>query len=280
MKGCMYPQILHLYGPVWIYGYGLMIVMGFLLFLYATINHPIRKFLMSADTYFTMLFVGLLGGVIGGRGLFVLTNWHHFSRTPWEMFYPWVGGFMISGSIIGITLLLPWYLWYKYVSIIPALDFVSVYAPLMQSIARIGCLLAGCCYGAPSSLSLPWAVYFTHPAGSAPLFIHLHPTQLYASAASFIIFLILKSFTRYKKLKNGMLTVSYLLLENLARFTVDFWRGDRAELITVNFFDFTFRLSEPQLITVGFSALVFIIAPFILRHGRLSPFTTLAKQND
>ena len=67
-----------------------------------------------------------------------------------------------------------------------------------QAVGRLGCLLAGCCYGHPTDA--PWGVTFTNPLAAAnvgtPLDVSLHPTQLYESVAALVILGVLLAFER------------------------------------------------------------------------------------
>lgn len=248
----MYPRIFHIYGPIWIYSYGLMLALGFLAFLFLTLRHPIRKKIVSADNYLNIVFFSLVAGIVGGRLLFIATEWGTFRESWLEIFYPWVGGLVILGSILGILITLPFYLKHINVSLFPLLDLGALYAPIIQIIARVGCFLAGCCYGAPA-LEIPWAVTFTHPEGSAPLHIPLHPTQLYTSLIFVIIFFLLKAIASRSKLKPGQLLFSYLAFENIARFSIDFLRGngDRGNLFTFSVSqNFALQLSQYQLLSL------------------------------
>lgn len=231
----MCPRLFTIYGPIAIQSYGFMIVVGLLIFLGLTYFHPRRLKLISGETYINTIFVALLVGVIGGRVLGVIADWPSFSQHPMEMFYPWVGGFVVLGAILGIVIVMPFYLWYKRVPVLAMFDFAAVYAPLLQAIARFGCLLAGCCYGAAVSSARWWTVTFTNPEAHIPphlLGVPLLPTQLYAAAASAFIFLIMLLVNRrFSRL--GQAAFFYLMSENVARFAVDFWRGDRGILYPV-----------------------------------------------
>lgn len=244
----MCPRLIHLYGPVWVASYGVMIAIGFLVFLLCTLYHPIRRRFIDETIYQNALFIGLFSGIIGGRVGAVLTDWSAFSDNWIEIFYPWVGGFMVLGSIIGVLLIAPWYLRMHKVPILPILDLASLYAPLMQSIARFGCFFSGCCYGLPLDNVTWYAVRFTDPAGSAPLGVWLHPAQLYVSLASFIIFLLIQAVYRTVTVKRGQLVFLYLTLESASRFIVDFWRGDRGDLVFVSGCGkYGVSLSQPQV---------------------------------
>ncbi len=227
----MFPRILHIYGPLWINGYGLMIAIGFLLFIFLTYRHPQRPKIISSDLFFNMMFLGLISAIVGGRLFFILSEWDLFEDNWLEMFYPWVGGFGLLGSIIAVLVAVPLYLKLHKIAILPFLDIAVIYVPLMQAVARIGCFLAGCCYGSAVDSSLWYSVVFTNQHGLAPLYVPLHPAQLYSSAVSFIIFLIIYLREKFFSFKRGEILFTYLLLESLARFTVDFWRGQRSLIV-------------------------------------------------
>jgi phosphatidylglycerol---prolipoprotein diacylglyceryl transferase len=245
----MYPRLLHIYGPLWIHTYGVMIALGFLTFLFLTTRHPLRKKFISTENYLNLVSIGLASGVIGGRLLYVLTNLELFANNWMQIFYPWVGGFTVIGAICGVLIVAPFKLHSLGVPILPILDLATLYAPLMQAIARLGCLGAGCCYGAPAP-TLWWAITFTNPCGEAPLNTLLHPAQLYTSLASLLIFFMLMKFSQRLFKHPGTMLCAYLALENTARFITDFWRGDREPLVT-SFFDGIITISQVQCFSLA-----------------------------
>jgi len=98
---------------------------------------------------------------------------------------------------------------------------------LGQAIGRIGCLMAGDDYGRPTQL--PWAVTFTDPdaarIGGAPLGVSLHPVQLYESIVCFGLFALLVRLSRHKRF-DGQVILAYTLLYAVARFILEYFRGD------------------------------------------------------
>ena len=246
----MYPRLIHIYGPIWIQSYGVMIALGFLLFIYLTYKHPYRFEIIPSNLYFNMLFLGLISGVIGGRLFFLFSDWESFSNSLLEIFYPWVGGFGVLGTIISVLVTISIYLKINKIPILPVSDLLSIYAPLFQSISRIGCFLAGCCYGKVADPALKWSIVFTNTKCLAPLNVPLHPTQLYSSLASFLIFLIMYFRAKFR-FKSGQLLFTYLMLESISRFIMDFWRG-QLDYINICFFlkPFLGLLSYSQLIAL------------------------------
>ena len=252
----MYPRVFHVWGSLWVQSYGLMIAVGFVVFLLLTHRHPIRKKEISSTNYLNAVFFSLFIGVAGGRLFYVITTLEEFYDNPVDILMPWDGGLVVSGAIIAVLIFAPIYLKRIGCALFPLLDLVALYAPLMQSISRFGCFLAGCCYGLPVVSPQWWSVIFTDPNGVAPCNIALHPAQLYVSFASFLIFLLLVVMVRFIRVKRGVVLFLYLCLENSSRFIVDFWRGDRGDLIAVGLHGKPIIwLSQVQLLSVLFFSL-------------------------
>ena len=106
-------------------------------------------------------------------------------------------------------------------------DLCAPAIALGQAIGRIGCLMAGDDYGRPTSL--PWAVTFTDTdaarIGGAPLGVPLHPVQLYESIVCLAIFAMLVRLGR-RKHRDGDVIIAYTIVYAVARFALEFFRGD------------------------------------------------------
>lgn len=215
-------KILHIYGPLAIHAYGVTIALGLSTFLWFIRKDNRLNNIVNPEVFNNIVALGIFVGIIGGRFLYSISEWEHLSLL--EAFMPWTGGFSILGTVIAITGIIPLYLYYLQIPILPLLDLAGLYAPLMQSISRIGCLLSGCCYGQPSHVM--WAITYNQNS-IAPCFIPLHPTQLYSSIALLILFLILYFIVQYRYSKPGQLTCFYFIGIGIERFVIDFWRADR-----------------------------------------------------
>lgn len=106
-------------------------------------------------------------------------------------------------------------------------DLCAPAIALGQAIGRIGCFMAGDDFGRPASV--PWSVTFTDPdaarIGGAPLGVPLHPVQLYESVICFALFLLLVRLAQ-RKHRDGDIIVAYTALYAVARFVLEFFRGD------------------------------------------------------
>jgi len=222
----MNPQLFHLYGPFYIQVYGLIIATGLATVLYALqLDTRLRK-LISLEQFHSLVFLGFLGAVCGGRIWYVISAWD--SIETWsQICMIHEGGLSILGAILGAFLSLFWYLHYSSISTFQVLDVIVIYVPLLQSISRLGCFFAGCCYGKASNL--PWAITYTHQNSLAPLHVALHPSQLYSTATLFLIFCLIYWLSHQIKQKAiGQLTMIYFILASSERFILDFFRADQS----------------------------------------------------
>lgn len=264
----MNPRLLHLFGPFWINSYGLMIALGLLITLFIAYNNSLRKKLCSGDFFLNSVFMATIAGFIGGRILFVLLDWQAFAAHPIEIFYPWEGGYSLLGAFLTVPLFLLWHLNRSNIKILSFFDLLSLYVPLLQAISRIGCFFAGCCYGITMTTKTWYSVMYTNPDSLAPLYVFMHPAQLYSSCASFFIFCILRFLSIICLDTPGRITSLFFILEGAARFIVDFWRGDRDGLITIGGSQSTYShfisISPYQLLALCFCILG-IIGLFIFK---------------
>ncbi len=234
LKNNMPSELLHIYGPLSIHTYGLFIAIGLLIFTWLILRHPQSGNVVSKDQLIQVIVFGTFAGIAGGRILYLLKNWHELDKW-YEIFAIWQGGLSILGCIVGILMVLPWYLKKHGIPVLPFLDLVGLYTPILQGISRIGCFFAGCCYGVSSSL--PWAITYTDSdLIGTPLCMALHPTQLYSSAAHLLIFFVMYFWLQHVFKKPGQLFMSYLFFTGLQRFVIDFWRADQEFFETLHLF--------------------------------------------
>ncbi len=144
------------------------------------------------------------------------------------------------------------------------LDAATPAMPLGYFFARIGCFLAGCDYGVPSSW--PGAVRF--PKGSyayldhlhrgwlteaAPSSLAVHPTQLYLSFAGLLLFFVVRAIPpRADGRRFFVFVVGYAVLRSL----IELLRGDAG------------RGAIGPLSTSQFLSVVTVLLVAALRYGR------------
>lgn len=218
----MFPDLYSI-GPLTIHTYGLAVALGFIA-AFALTFRLARSYSMSHREVMDMGFLAVVWGIIGSRLLFVLINPSYYWAHPLDIFMAWEGGLVFSGGILaaGLAMFL-----YSRDKGIPFGRIGDLWAPgvaLGQAVGRIGCFMAGCCFGKP--LEGPLAVVFTDPRSLAPLNIFLHPTQLYAAFTGFLITGILYLLHKRKKFE-GQVFLWFLILHSTGRLLVERFRADQ-----------------------------------------------------
>lgn len=249
----MYPKLLSLYGPLELNSYNTAIMISILVFLYFASRHPARSQFMSRAAFINLCTESALAGIAGGRILHIVSSISDYP-TIMSMIRLWDGGLSILGAFLGILLFSRWRLWYLNVPFAPMADIAALYAPLTQSIARIGCFLVGCCHGAPTDSI--FGLTYTHPQVLAPLHVSLHPSQLYSSALFLCLFVALYVYQAHVKPRTGTLTLLYIMGMSLERFLVDFVRGDRIMMVSVPHLSFYQVIAAAIFLTAGIIVVV------------------------
>lgn len=243
-------ELLHIYGPLSINSYGTCILIGIVIGLWLFLRDDRRIKLVSTDQTVNGFMLCIVIGLIGARVLAIAENPESFTTFS-DIFALWKGGFSFLGAVVSIAFFLPLYLAYQKIPILPTLDLASIYVLFMESIARLGCFMAGCCYGKPTYM--PWGIVYTNQDSLAPLYTKIHPTQLYSAGLALSAFCCLYILSKKIALKQGQLFALCLLLTSSIRFCVDFWRADREFLRAVSLF------SIHQLIALGIIACALIL---------------------
>ena len=134
---------------------------------------------------------------------------------------------------------------------------------VVNGIGRIGCFLAGCCYGKPTTL--PWRITFTSPLAATnvgtPLGIPLHPTQVYEASAELLILGLLLATERRGRRFAGRTFWLYMLLYAISRYVIEFFRGDpRGEVQLLQW-----TISTSQVISLVLAPLSLVMLVFLSR---------------
>ena len=213
-------ELLHI-GPFTVYGYGLMIACG-VLAAYITIEYRAGKAGMEKEHVFPLFLWSLAGGILGAKLMFLITEWKYFVRDPLDYLIYFSDGFVVYGGIIVGVLTAYLYCRTNRLNFAKWADLCLPSVALAQGFGRIGCFLAGCCYG--KETTSPLGITFHH-SEFAPNNIPLLPTQLMSSALNFLHFFILVTASRHIK-KSGTIAKLYLILYSAGRFLLEFLRGD------------------------------------------------------
>lgn len=208
----MYPYI-HIILP----SYMVMALIGGF-FAVCFIFSRIDKYEILFTDFIKMFLLCMIGGVVGSKVLFAITQipWliKHFSIENMILLIP-QSGFVFYGGLFGVIFTLM-FLTRNDADMRKKVFEISVPAmPLFHAFGRIGCFLAGCCYG--KKLSTPIVIGTIEFARI--------PVQIIESMAEFILFIVL--FILSKKNSDIDLLRIYLVIYAVIRFADEFLRGDK-----------------------------------------------------
>jgi len=214
----MYNDIFSI-GPFTVHGYGLMIGIGVIVALLVG-DFRAKKKGLNGDLIYGLTVTTVILGFLAARILFIITEWEDFLKDP--MSFVTGNGFVVFGGIIGGALTIWAYCKIKKMDFLAYLDLMIPSVALAQGFGRIGCFLAGCCYGKETD---SWfGITFTH-SHYAPNNVKLVPSQLIMSVGDFVIAAILLIYAKKDRSK-GKTSALYLILYSVGRFFVEFTRND------------------------------------------------------
>lgn len=153
--------------------------------------------------------------------LFWITEWKEVAADPGFILRTMTDGFVVYGGIIG-GIIAGWL--YSRITKLNFLKYFDLMIPsvaLAQGFGRIGCLLAGCCYGKETS---GWPSITFHDSDFAPNGVALVPTQIYSSVLDFVHFAILLWIAPEQKGRRTGSCLLYDLLQRRAVYTGIFQR--------------------------------------------------------
>ncbi len=211
----MHPNLFSVGGHA-VYSYGFFVTVGYLagvaLFLFLAHRDG-----LSAWTGVDLILWLLPSALIGAKLLSILTNWSDFLGHPSLI----ASGWSFQGALLGALIMALILFRKRRLDAWRWLDTAAPVLALTSAVGRIGCLMAGCCWGAPTNL--PWGIVFTE-SKAAPLNIPLHPTQAYYLIASVIIFATLLV-RRKTAAFRGELILLFVLMYLTSRSIIDPFRG-------------------------------------------------------
>lgn len=214
----MYNDIVTI-GSLTIHGYGLMIGIGIVAALLVG-DYRAKKKDLDGDLIYGLTLATVILGFLSAKILFILTQWQDFVEDPKSFLTG--SGFVVFGGIIGGAITIMIYCRMKRMDFARYLDLMIPSVALAQGFGRIGCFLAGCCYGKRTD---SWFGIIFTDSHYAPNHVKLFPSQLVMSAGDFLIAALLLLYARRNPAK-GKIGALYLMLYSVGRFFAEFTRDD------------------------------------------------------
>jgi phosphatidylglycerol---prolipoprotein diacylglyceryl transferase len=243
--------------------YGLMLAISMLIGYGFVRRQMIKRFALSEHVVDLFLLLLILGSLMGAR-LFALI---FEMKVPFSRILGCLVRFQPSGVtfyggfLMALPILIGFILRY-HINFLELADILTLPTAFGLGLTRVGCFLAGCCWGRPADV--PWAVTFTHPESLAGLKnLPLHPVQLYHSSVNFLIFGILCIITFSRRSSSrGVVFALFLLLYSTGRFFTEYFRGDHYRGFVVG------GLSTGQFISLWIFAAGLLCLCVIRRRSR------------
>jgi len=219
-------------GPVTIYSYGVLLASAYLLGLWLAVRRA-RAAGVDPNRIMDLLIWVIIAALVGAKALLFIVDFNHFTSS-WEEFSTLLrsGGVFYGGLIAAIVVCI----WQLRKHRLPLWKSGDLFAPgigLGYMVGRLGCLMAGCCYGKPTDVA--WAITFTDPAANlnvgTPLNVALHPTQLYEAGAGLILLVAMLILEKRPGHFAGRTFWSFAFLYSVLRFVIEFYRGDDRGLV-------------------------------------------------
>lgn len=215
----MKPVLFSIFG-LKVQGYGTMIAAGIFAAL-LLLGYRAKKRNYDEDSILNMSIIAIICGILGGKLLYLMTEIKNITQNP-DILKNIGAGFVIYGAIIGGALGVLYYSKRKNWNVLKIFDLIIPSIALAQGIGRIGCFLAGCCYG--KQTNLPWGVEFKNSL-YAPAGVLRHPTQIYSSIFDILLAVFLLRYDK-KERKDGRVFSMYVIIYAVGRFLVEFLRDD------------------------------------------------------
>lgn len=220
----MQPELFRL-GPLSFQGYGTMVALGLVVSWFVLGYEARRKGLAAmADGLVGLYGWMLVAGFVGGKLYYIASSADEFRTIlargrPGEILGR---GFVFYGSLLTCIPVFRWWMKRRGVPFLPALDVAILAAPIMLGLGRVGCFLAGCCFGHRTDCALAVVYPAGHPVAGASV----HPAPLYETFGCALVLAVLWFFVRPRARFPGQIVAAYFVLYGIERFTVELFRGD------------------------------------------------------
>ena len=224
----MFPRLFH-FGNFGLPTYGLMAALGLIFGLMLIVKLG-REQGLDPDKLWNLGIIAILSGIVGAKLLMILVDFGYYREHPGEIFSLstlQAGGVWSGGFVLALIMCV----WYMRRNNMPVLRTCDVFAPglaLGHAFGRVGCFAAGCCYGRETHV--PWAVTFHNPLAqrdrrdAAQRAAASHAAlrdggRALPTACSWC------GCIRRKKFE-GEIIGTYMIIYGIARYFIEFFRGD------------------------------------------------------
>ncbi|MDI3341698.1 MAG: prolipoprotein diacylglyceryl transferase [Sphaerobacter sp.] len=223
----------------------------------AVIHREFGRRGLSLQRFDGLAFWTIVGGIFGARLLYVIDHAGYFIDHPREALAIQEGGLAIYGAVIGgffSVLLLTRLYGYPFGRVV---DAIAPGLLLAQAIGRIGCLINGDAWGAPTSG--PFAVTYTHPDALLPgdlLGVPTHPYPIYDLLMNLAVLGVVL-WLGQRRLPAGATFAAFAALYAVGRFCISYVRQENV---------WFWGLQEAQVVSIAVLGTALVALAILLRQ--------------
>lgn len=218
----MHPILFEIAGLT-VYTYGFMIAVGVVAAVAYMAIQGKKDVGLTFDQANSLFLIIFISAFVGGKVFLVFENPSYYSGNLSRLLTG--SGFVFYGSFLFAVPSMLWYFRNQKLHIYKMLDVMAVVTCLVHMFGRVGCFMAGCCYGKPTTSSM--GVTFTDTVCQAePLNTPLYPTQLWEAGYILVVMIVLLVIKKYYQKFYGQLFLLYLVLYAIGRSVLELFRGD------------------------------------------------------
>ncbi len=249
------------YQIVW---YGIIITLGIV----AAVGYVLwraRQERVKSDDVLDMAIYIILGGLVGARLYYVLTNLptyvaDNFAETLYNFVAVWKGGLAIYGGIIGGSIAAIIVIKVKKIDAARVFDMLGPAAMLGQIIGRWGNFFNAEAYGGVTDL--PWRMGIRNKYHVETIYVH--PTFLYESLWNLLGFILINLLYKKKKF-DGQIILMYISWYGLGRMFIEGLRTDSLYVGEI-------RISQlVAFVTMLCSVIAIVVLLAFARRGKTKP---------
>ena len=215
------PLAIHWYGLTYLAAFGLFYLLARLRLRhppYASITEPAP---WTARDVEDLLFLGVVGVVIGGRlGYCLFYKPGYYLAHPLEVLALWQGGMSFHGGLIGVLLSQWWFAHSRRRPWLQVMDLIAPCVPTGLAAGRLGNFINGELWGRAAPADLPWAMVFP---GSGSL-LPRHPSQIYQFLLEGLLLFVLLWWFARKGPPVGRVSAAFLMGYGCLRFIAEYFR--------------------------------------------------------
>lgn len=254
--------------------YGIIISIAMLI-AFTIVAHFAKKQGINEDIFYDVFIIVIVLGIIGARAYYVIFKWDYYQIRPHEILDIRAGGLAVFGGIILAIIGIAVYCVIKKINVIKVLDVTMIGVAIGQAIGRYGNFFNMEAFGDytnnivamrlreeyldPATITFAQSLNVIEEEGVR--YIQAHPTFLYESILSFILFIILVYIISKKHKFDGQLLATYLIGYGIIRAFVESFRTDSLMLGA-------FKVSQ----LVAIICIIIGIVIYVLHYKNVKPF--------